>query len=104
MTRLSRRNTLKLLLSGTTAIVAGAALTPRQLLADTLSPDTNSALIVIDVQNCFVPGGTLPVADGKAVVPVINHLAPAFDNIVITQDWRTPEHASFPSSYDTKQP
>ncbi|MBT3145738.1 bifunctional nicotinamidase/pyrazinamidase [Neptunomonas phycophila] len=104
MTRLSRRNTLKLLLSGTTAIVAGAALTPRQLLADTLSPDTNSALIVIDVQNCFVPGGTLPVADGKAVVPVINHLAPAFDNIVITQDWHTPEHASFASSYDTKKP
>jgi len=104
MTRLSRRNTLKLLLSGTTAVVADVVLMPRQLFADTLKPDANSALIVVDVQNCFVPGGTLPVTDGKAVVPVINKLAPAFENIVVTQDWHTPEHASFASSYDAKKP
>ena len=67
-------------------------------------PDARSALIVVDVQNCFVTGGTLPVKDGEGVVPVINRIAPAFDNIVVTQDWHTPGHASFASSHDGKKP
>jgi nicotinamidase/pyrazinamidase len=67
-------------------------------------PDKNSVLIAVDVQNCFCSGGTLAVPDGEAVVPVINRLADAFDNIVITQDWHPRGHASFASSHPGKAP
>ena len=67
-------------------------------------PDAHTALVVVDVQNCFMPGGTLPVARGDEVVPVINHIAPAFANIVLTQDWHPAGHASFASSHPGKQP
>ena len=61
--------------------------------AGAIKPDPKSALIVVDVQNCFIDGGTLPVKGGAAVVPVINKLAASFDNIVVTQDWHTPGRA-----------
>ena len=64
----------------------------------------NAALIVVDVQNCFLEGGTLAVKGGTEVVPVINQLAPAFENIVVTQDWHTAGHASFASTYAGKKP
>jgi len=63
-----------------------------------------AALIVVDVQNCFLDGGTLAVKGGTEVIPVINKLAPAFENIVLTQDWHTAGHASFASSYAGKKP
>jgi nicotinamidase/pyrazinamidase len=63
-----------------------------------------TALIVVDVQNCFVPGGTLPVGKGDEVVPVINRLGQAFSNVVLTQDWHTPGHASFASAHAGKKP
>jgi nicotinamidase/pyrazinamidase len=81
-----------------------AMLPSSQVLAAKIKPDAKSALIVVDVQNCFVPGGTLPVKDGAAVVPVINKLAGVFGNIVVTQDWHTPGHASFASTYAGKKP
>jgi nicotinamidase/pyrazinamidase len=61
-------------------------------------------LLVVDVQNCFVPGGTLPVAGGDQVVPLINRLAAAFQHVVLTQDWHTPGHLSFASSHPGKKP
>ena len=64
----------------------------------------SAALIVVDVQNCFLDGGTLAVKGGAEVIPVINKLAPAFENIVVTQDWHTAGHASFASSYSGKKP
>ena len=67
-------------------------------------PGAKAALIVVDVQNCFVTGGTLPVKDGEQVVPVINKIAAAFDNVVVTQDWHTAGHASFASTYSGKKP
>src|SRR5689334_12426048 len=67
-------------------------------------PDAKSALIVVDVQNCFIDGGTLPVKGGADVVPVINKLAGAFENIVVTQDWHTAGHASFASTHSGKKP
>jgi nicotinamidase/pyrazinamidase len=67
-------------------------------------PDASAALIVVEVQNCFVDGGTLPVKGGAEVVPIINKLAAAFQNIVVTQDWHTPGHASFASAYSGKRP
>lgn len=83
--------------------LAGAGLSQRAFAA-AIKPGADSALIVVDVQNCFVPGGTLPVAHGDEVVPVINRIAPAFENVVVTQDWHTAGHASFASSYPGKKP
>ena len=84
-------------------VVAGAS--PASLFAAAkITPSANSALIVVDVQNCFVSGGTLPVKGGEEVVPVINKLAAAFRNIVVTQDWHTPGHASFASTHAGKKP
>jgi nicotinamidase/pyrazinamidase len=57
------------------------------------------ALIVIDVQNDFCPGGKLAVAEGDEVVPLINHLAQNFDHIVLTQDWHPKNHSSFASQH-----
>ena len=86
-------------------LVSTAALAvARPAFAATIKPDAKSALIVVDVQNCFVDGGTLPVKGGAQVVPVINKLAGSFENIVVTQDWHTPGHASFASTHAGKKP
>ena len=87
-------------------VLSAAALgaLPPVWAAGPLKPGAKAALIVVDVQNCFVDGGTLPVKGGAEVVPVINKIAPAFENIVITQDWHTPGHASFASSHAGKKP
>jgi nicotinamidase/pyrazinamidase len=61
------------------------------------APDT--ALIVVDVQNDFMPGGALPVPGGDQVVPVINALAARFGNVIVTQDWHPADHASFASQH-----
>jgi len=57
------------------------------------------ALLVIDVQIDFCPGGSLAVAEGDRVVPVINRLASRFAKVVATQDWHPPGHVSFASSH-----
>ena len=57
------------------------------------------ALIVIDVQNDFCPGGALGVADGDAVVPLVNVLMDDFATIVLTQDWHPASHSSFAASH-----
>ncbi|CCE08145.1 putative pyrazinamidase/nicotinamidase [Bradyrhizobium sp. STM 3843] len=72
--------------------------------ADAIKPDDASVLLVIDVQNCFLPGGSLAVKDGEQVVPVINRIAKAFTNVVMTQDWHTPAHISFASTHSGKRP
>lgn len=58
-----------------------------------------TALIIVDVQNDFCPGGALPVQDGDKVVPVINQLQEHFDVVVATQDWHPAGHKSFASSH-----
>jgi len=64
----------------------------------------HSALIVIDVQNDFCPGGALAVGDGHEVVPVINDLVGQFEHVVLTQDWHPEGHSSFASQHDGKDP
>ena len=59
----------------------------------------NTALLVIDVQNDFCPGGALAVADGDAVVGVINGMLGDFPVRVFTQDWHPAGHSSFASSH-----
>jgi len=56
-------------------------------------------LILVDVQNDFLPGGALPVPDGDAVIPVANRLQAAFPLVVATQDWHPANHGSFASSH-----
>lgn len=58
-----------------------------------------AALIVVDVQNDFCPGGALAVTDGDAVIPVIRAIADRFEHILLTQDWHPPGHSSFASSH-----
>jgi nicotinamidase/pyrazinamidase len=85
------------------AALALGAIAPA-LRAAPIKPGSKAALIVVDVQNCFVTGGTLPVKGGEEVVPVINKLAPAFENVIVTQDWHTKGHASFASAHAGKKP
>jgi len=68
----------------------------------TITP--TDALLAIDVQNCFLPGGSLAVNDGHAVIPVINAVAKRFQNNVLTQDWHTADHVSFASQHAGKKP
>ena len=82
--------------------LAFATLVPKSLWAAAIKPDDGSALLVIDVQNCFLPGGSLAVKDGEQVVPVINKIAKSFANVVMTQDWHTPGHVSFASVHAGK--
>ena len=62
------------------------------------------ALLLIDLQNDFLPGGSLAVPDGDAVVPVANRLMPAYDLVVATKDWHPAGHGSFASGHAGKQP
>ena len=99
MTTLSRRDFL------TTAAAAGVMLlAPPARAQARIKPGAGDLLLVVDVQNCFVPGGTLPVKEGDQIVPLINRLATAFENVVLTQDWHTPGHISFASSHPGKKP
>jgi len=68
------------------------------------TPRASDALIVVDMQYDFMPGGALPVADGDAIVPLVNRLASRFATIVLTQDWHPPGHASFASSHPGAKP
>lgn len=60
------------------------------------------ALLIIDIQNDFLPGGALPVPEGDQVIPVINQLQPHFDVVVATQDWHPADHHSFASGHPGK--
>jgi nicotinamidase/pyrazinamidase len=73
-------------------------------MADALAPRNEDALIVVDVQNDFVRGGALAVPDGETIVPLANRLIGAFVQVVVTQDWHPPGHASFASSHPGAKP
>jgi nicotinamidase/pyrazinamidase len=64
----------------------------------------SNALLVIDVQNDFCPGGSLPVPHGDEIVPVINHLMAGFDIVVASQDWHPDGHISFASTHSGRHP
>lgn len=62
------------------------------------------ALILVDIQNDFLPGGALAVPDGDAVVPVANALMPRFSLVVATQDWHPAGHGSFAAQHPGRAP
>lgn len=69
-----------------------------------IRPQPGDALIIVDVQNDFVPGGALAVPCGDEVIPVINALSRRFAQVVLTQDWHPAGHFSFASAHPGKQP
>ena len=62
------------------------------------------ALVVIDLQNDFCPGGALAVAGGDDIVPIVNRMIAENENVVLTQDWHPAGHSSFASTHDGKKP
>jgi nicotinamidase/pyrazinamidase len=89
----------------TAAGVALAGATPlahRTFAAEKMAIADSDVFLIIDVQNCFMPGGTLPVGKGDEVVPLINKLAKGFKNVVMTQDWHPAGHISFASTHKKK--
>jgi nicotinamidase/pyrazinamidase len=66
--------------------------------------NNNRALLIIDVQNDFCPGGSLAVDEGDAVVSVINGIMPNFPRVVATQDWHPADHVSFASQHPGRRP
>ena len=61
------------------------------------------ALLLIDIQNDFLPGGALPVPKGDEVIPVANRVSPKFDLVVATQDWHPRDHGSFAANHPGKK-
>ena len=70
----------------------------------TIAIQPEDVLVVVDVQNDFLPGGSLAVAGGDEIVPLINKLAQKFRNVVLTQDWHPADHISFASQHAGKAP
>ena len=62
------------------------------------------ALILVDIQNDFLPGGALEVGDGNAVVPVANTLMQHFDLVVASKDWHPANHGSFAANHPWRKP
>jgi len=62
------------------------------------------ALVVVDVQKDFMPDGALPARNGYEVVPVVNRLMHHFERVVATQDWHPPDHGSFASNHEGREP
>jgi nicotinamidase/pyrazinamidase len=65
---------------------------------------TATALLVIDVQNDFCPGGALAVPEGDAIIPLINALARKFETVVLTMDWHPADHLSFAAQHPGHAP
>ena len=69
-----------------------------------MRPGPDDCLLVIDVQNDFMPGGALAVPHGDEVVPVVNRLAHLFPHVVLTQDWHPADHVSFAANHAGAEP
>jgi nicotinamidase/pyrazinamidase len=96
----SRRNLL-----GFSAASLALSIVNREAWAQSKLPlGESDVFVVVDVQNCFVPGGSLAVKGGDEIVPLINRLAKRFKHVVLTQDWHTPDHVSFASQHPGKKP
>jgi nicotinamidase/pyrazinamidase len=100
----TRRHFLLTAGAGLAVAAASGAGLRAALAADKIKITDSDALLVIDVQNCFTPGGSLAVKEGDAIVPLINTIAKGFHNVVLTQDWHTADHVSFASQHEGKKP
>jgi nicotinamidase/pyrazinamidase len=73
-------------------------------MSDRIVPGPADVLLVVDLQNDFCPGGSLPVPRGDEIVPLVNRLAARFEHVVLTQDWHPADHFSFASAHPGKKP
>lgn len=74
------------------------------ILSRTVGDDPAAALIIVDLQVDFLPGGRLAVPRGDEVVPLANAIAQGFRNVILTQDWHPPGHVSFASTHAGRRP
>ena len=75
-----------------------------QTMRNKITLGGDSALLVVDIQNGFPPGGSLAVPGGDEIIPLVNALARGFENVVLTQDWHPADHLSFASQHPGRQP
>ncbi len=104
MNSFDRRRFLTAAGAGVIAAASSFTVLRDVLAAGKIKPTDADALLVIDVQNCFIPGGSLAVKEGDLIVPLINRIAKSFSNVVLTQDWHTADHVSFASQHSGKKP
>ena len=71
----------------------------KQSVQKKVTIDEKSALLIIDVQNCFLKGGSLAVDGGNEIIPLINELREEFETVILTQDWHCEKHISFASAH-----
>lgn len=64
----------------------------------------NRVLLLVDIQNDFLPGGALAVSDGDKIIPPVNRIQPRFQHILATQDWHPADHGSFASQHAGRAP
>ena len=105
---MERRNFLKLALFNITYMYYGnnfllAHSAKREGVKKILNTNNSDALIIVDVQNDFCPGGSLPVKNGNDIIPIINKLQEKFSFIVLTQDWHPADHSSFSTNNPGKK-
>ena len=99
-----RRGFLKSTMAGALAATAAVGARRAEAQASKVKPGARDVLLVVDVQNDFIPGGALAVKEGDAIVPLVNQLAAGFEHVILTQDWHTPGHVSFASAHPGKKP
>lgn len=92
------------LLGFAAGLSALSLMSARGWTAAKLGVGESDVFVVVDVQNCFAPGGSLAVKGGDEIVPLVNRLARRFRHVVLTQDWHTPDHVSFASQHPGKKP
>jgi len=99
-----RRALLQSTMAGGLVATAAAGVTPAPAQGAKIKPGSRDVLLVVDVQNDFIPGGALAVKEGDVIVPLVNQLGAGFEHVILTQDWHTPGHVSFASAHAGKKP
>lgn len=99
-----RRDFLKSTVAGAVAATMAARATRAHAQGTKIKPGARDVLLVVDMQNDFIPGGALPVKEGDVIVPLVNQLGAGFEHVILTQDWHTPAHISFASTHPGKKP
>jgi nicotinamidase/pyrazinamidase len=99
-----RRNFLRNAMAGAVAVTMAGPATRAEAQGTQIKRGRRDVLLVVDVQNDFIPGGALPVKEGDLIVPLVNEIASRFEHVILTQDWHTPGHTSFASAHPGKKP
>jgi nicotinamidase/pyrazinamidase len=99
-----RRDFLRNAMAGAVAATMASAATRARAQEAKVKRGPRDVLLVVDMQNDFIPGGALAVKEGDLIVPLVNELGARFEHAILTQDWHTPGHTSFASAHPGKKP